>query len=166
MKKHLMKIFLLMLLWGASFTIFSQNKDVQKYYNSASNFYINNKNDVAMKEINKGLKIDPNNKKLKELAKKILENNKKKDEDKDKDKDKNKENKDKNKEQQKKEENKNKENKEKEKKQKQEQQKVGISKEEAQKMLDALQNDEKNIQDKLQKGKKVKGIKAEIEKDW
>ncbi len=40
-----------------------------------------------------------------------------------------------------------------------------ISKEDAKRLLDALQNDEKNLQDKLKKGK-VKGVKAEIEKDW
>jgi Ca-activated chloride channel family protein len=39
-----------------------------------------------------------------------------------------------------------------------------ISKEDAQRLLDALQNDEKNIQDKLKKGKQ--GIKVKIEKDW
>ena len=47
----------------------------------------------------------------------------------------------------------------------QEQQKNQISKEDAQRMLDALQNDEKNIQDKLKKAK-AKGVKTEIEKDW
>jgi Ca-activated chloride channel homolog len=40
-----------------------------------------------------------------------------------------------------------------------------ISKEDAQRLLDALQNDEKNLQDKLKKGK-AKGVKVEIEKDW
>lgn len=39
-----------------------------------------------------------------------------------------------------------------------------ISKEDAQRLLDALQNDEKNVQDKLKKGKQ--GIKMQIEKDW
>ncbi len=39
-----------------------------------------------------------------------------------------------------------------------------ISKEDAQRLLDALQNDEKNIQDRLKKGKQ--GIKVKIEKDW
>jgi Ca-activated chloride channel family protein len=41
-----------------------------------------------------------------------------------------------------------------------------ISKEYSKRLLDALQNDEKNIQDKVKKGKVVKGIKTEIEKDW
>lgn len=40
-----------------------------------------------------------------------------------------------------------------------------ISKEDAQRLLDALQNDEKNLQDKMKK-EKAKGVKVEIEKDW
>ncbi len=40
-----------------------------------------------------------------------------------------------------------------------------ISKEEAEKMLDALQQQEKELQEDLQK-KKAKGVKLKIEKDW
>jgi len=40
-----------------------------------------------------------------------------------------------------------------------------ISKEEAEKMLDALQQQEKELQENLQK-KKAKGVKLKIEKDW
>ncbi|MGZ3873046.1 MAG: tetratricopeptide repeat protein [Mucilaginibacter sp.] len=40
-----------------------------------------------------------------------------------------------------------------------------ISKEDAERMLDALNNDEKQTQDKL-KNKKLKGVKMHIEKDW
>jgi Ca-activated chloride channel homolog len=86
---------------------------------------------------------------------------KKKDDKKD---DKNKDkNKDEDKKDQKKDEKKDQEKKDKQDKQKQEQNK--ISKEDAQRLLDALQNDEKNLQDKLKKGK-TKGVKVEIEKDW
>lgn len=46
----------------------------------------------------------------------------------------------------------------------QQQQKEQLSKEEAQQMLDALNNEEKKVQDKLNK-KKV-GVKVQIEKDW
>ncbi len=45
------------------------------------------------------------------------------------------------------------------------QQQGQISKEDAQRLLDALQNDEKNLQDKMKK-EKTKGIKVQIEKDW
>jgi Ca-activated chloride channel homolog len=40
-----------------------------------------------------------------------------------------------------------------------------ISKEDAKRILDALQNDEKNIHDNMKKGKE-KGVKVKIEKDW
>ena len=39
-----------------------------------------------------------------------------------------------------------------------------LSKEEAQRLLDAMQNEEKNVQEKL--NKKRVGVKADIEKDW
>lgn len=47
---------------------------------------------------------------------------------------------------------------------KQQQQPDQISKEDAQRLLDALQNDERNVQNKAKKGKQ--GIKVKIEKDW
>ena len=50
-------------------------------------------------------------------------------------------------------------------KQEQKPQQNKISKEDAQRLLDALQNDEKNLQDKIKKDK-MKGVKVKIEKDW
>ena len=47
---------------------------------------------------------------------------------------------------------------------KQQQEPDQISKEDAQRLLDALQNDERNVQNKAKKGKQ--GIKIKIEKDW
>lgn len=47
----------------------------------------------------------------------------------------------------------------------QQQQPNKISKEDAERMLDALNNDEKQTQDKL-KNKKLKGVRMHIEKDW
>lgn len=58
-----------------------------------------------------------------------------------------------------------KEKKDKENKEKPEEQKNKISKQDAQRLLDALQNDEKDLQDKMKKIK-AKGTKVEIEKDW
>jgi Ca-activated chloride channel family protein len=89
---------------------------------------------------------------------------KKDDKKKDKDKDK-KDNKDKDKKDKEDQDKKDQDNKDKKDKQKQEQQKNQISKEDAQRLLDALQNDEKNLHDKVKKAKE-KGIKTEIEKDW
>lgn len=58
----------------------------------------------------------------------------------------------------------NKEKQDKKKNKKEQPQPDQISKEDAQRLLDALQNDEKNIQNKVKKGKQ--GIKVKIEKDW
>ncbi|HKB45273.1 MAG TPA: tetratricopeptide repeat protein [Chitinophagaceae bacterium] len=61
--------------------------------------------------------------------------------------------------------NKNQDNKNQDKKDQQQQQPDKISKEDAERMLEALNNDEKQTQDKL-KNKKLKGEKAHITKDW
>lgn len=57
------------------------------------------------------------------------------------------------------------EKKDQQKDEKEQDKKQQISKEDAQRLLDALQNDEKNLQDKIKKGK-TKGVKVQIEKDW
>jgi Ca-activated chloride channel family protein len=75
----------------------------------------------------------------------------------------NKQNQDK-KDQQKQKQDQNKDNKDKDKDKQQQQQDKQMSKQDAQRMLDALNNDEKNLQDKLQK-KKAVGQK-QIEKNW
>lgn len=88
-------------------------------------------------------------------------NNKDKNKD-NKDKDKNKDKKDQDKD--KKDQDKKDQNKDQNQQQKQQQQ-PKISKEDAQRMLDALQNDEKATQDKL-KNQKLKGAKKQVGKDW
>jgi tetratricopeptide (TPR) repeat protein len=50
--------------------------------------------------------------------------------------------------------------------QQQEQQENKISKEDAERMLDAINQDEKEIRDRLEKQKVRKGVKGTIEKDW
>lgn len=68
-------------------------------------------------------------------------------------------------EEQKNEEEKEKEEKEKQEKQKQQQQEKQVSREDAERILEALNQKEKELQEKLKK-KKLKGVKIEIEKDW
>lgn len=82
-----------------------------------------------------------------------------------KDKKDNKDNKDNDKKDKDKKDDKQKEDKDKENKEKEKPKQDQISKEDAKRLLDALQNDEKNLQDKMKKGKS-KGMKVEIEKDW
>ena len=78
---------------------------------------------------------------------------------------KDKDNKDKDKKDEDKKEEEKKNDKENKDKQEQKPQQNKISKEDAQRLLDALQNDEKNLQDKIKKDK-MKGVKVKIEKDW
>jgi len=94
-------------------------------------------------------KLD-NKKKQQQQQQNQKQNQQKENKNKDKDKDKDKQNKDKQKEQQK--------------DQQQQQQQDKLNKQDAQRMLDALNNDEKNTQDKLQK-KKAVGTR-QIEKNW
>lgn len=82
-----------------------------------------------------------------------------------KDKKDNKDNKDKDKKDKDKKDDKSKEDKDKENKEKEKPKEDQISKEDAKRLLDALQNDEKNLQDRMKKGK-TKGMKVDIEKDW
>lgn len=139
-----------------------QSKKYQEGINAYKNALKNNPNDedtrynlaYAQKMLqqqqqqNKDDKNDKNNKDDKE-NKDNKDNKDNKENDKKDKQNENKENKD----------NKNEKNKEQEKQQGQ------ISKEDAQRLLDALQNDEKNLQDKMKK-EKAKGIKVDIEKDW
>ena len=85
------------------------------------------------------------------------DNKDKKDKDKNKDKDKDKKDKDK--------QDKDKEKKDKDNKDQKKPDQNNISKEDAKRILDALQNDEKNVQDKVKKGK-MNAVKVKIEKDW
>jgi len=86
-------------------------------------------------------------------------------------KDQNKDNKDKNKDQNKDSKDKNKQNQDKnnpqnqQNKDQQQEQRPQVSKEDAERMLEALNNNEKETQDKL-KNKKLKGVRVHITKDW
>lgn len=82
-----------------------------------------------------------------------------------KDKKDNKDNKDKDKKDKDKKDEKQKDEKDKKDKEEEKPQQNKISKEDANRLLDALQNDEKNLQDKMKK-EKMKGMKVKIEKDW
>lgn len=100
----------------------------------------------------------------KDKDKKDDKENKDKKDDKNKD-DKDKDDKDKKDKDKKDDKDKDKKDKDKEKKEEEKPNKEEISKEDAKRLLDALQNDEKNLQDKLKRGK-TKGTKVDIEKDW
>lgn len=82
------------------------------------------------------------------------------------DKDKDKKDKDKNKDQKKDQDQKNKDQQKKDQKQDQQQQQSKISKQNAEQMLQALENSEKKIQDKVKKIQALKAQSKRVEKDW
>jgi len=136
------------------------------YHNLGNSLLKQRKFEESISAYKNALKNNPNDEETRynmAYAQKMLkhqqqqQNNKNNKDNKDDKKDQKKGNKDK---QDKKKDDKNKKNKD---KQKQEQNQ--ISKEDAQRLLDALQNDEKSIQDKVKKEGK-RGVKVQIEKDW
>jgi Ca-activated chloride channel homolog len=157
----------------------SKDKLAQAYHNLGNSFLKSKKYQESIDAYKNALKNNPKDEETRynlACAQQYLkqqQQQQKQDQDKKDDKKDKKDNKDKNKDEDKKDkkedqkdnEEKKKEEQDKKDKQKQEQEKNKISKEDAQRLLDALQSDEKNLHEKLKKGK-VKGVRVEIEKDW
>jgi len=158
----------------------SKNKAVAAgaYHNLGNSLLENKKLDESIEAYKKSLLNNPKDEETRynlayaqeKLKKQQQQNKNNKNKDKDKNnKDKNKDNKDKDKDkkdQDKKDQDK--KNQDQQKKDQPQQQKPEpnkLSKEDAQRMLDALNNDEKQTQDKL-KNKKLKGAKMQVSKDW
>lgn len=125
-------------------------KTVDDYFNESADKYINNKSTEALKLVQQGLTIDSTDEKLKKLAELILK----------KDKQQQQQNKDQNKNK-----DKNQDNQDDKKDQDQQQQNNQLTKSDAERMLDALNNKDKDLQDLL-KEEKVKATTTKVEKDW
>ncbi len=130
--------------------------DLETKYNLAYAQMLKKKKEEQEKKQNKDNKDNKDNKNDKD--KKDNKNNKD-----NKDKNQDKKNQDKKKQDQNK--NKDQQNKDQQ-KQKQQQQKNKISKQDAEQLLQALQNDEKKIQDKVKKAKAAKAKRTKVEKEW
>jgi Ca-activated chloride channel homolog len=139
------KIFILLISLFCK-TAFSQT--AEDYFHTSAQLYIQEKKTEAKENLIKGIQKYPSEKKLQELLAKIKDEEKKD----------NKQNQNKN-------DDKNKDKKKDEKKQQQQQQKQDISKEDAQRLLEAMNNDEKKLRDKMNE-KKMKAANGQIEKDW
>ena len=154
-KISIISIFLFAFLFGNAQTAID-------YYHTAANFYIQGEKKNAKKTIEEAISKYPNDAKLKQLAAKVNKLPDKKNNDKqnkDQKKDQNKDKQDQNKDQQQK------DQQQKDQQQQQQQQpKPQMSKENAQQILDALMQDEKNTQEKAKK-QQVRGTKK-AEKDW
>jgi Ca-activated chloride channel family protein len=151
------------------------------YHNMGNSYLVQKKLDESIATYKKALRLTPNDAetkynlayamKMKKEEQKKKDQNKDKDKDKDKNKDQNKDqNKDKNKDQKKdqKDQDKQKQNQDqnKEQKQDQQQQQNKISKQNAEQMLQALENDEKQTQEKVKKAQALKAQKRNVDKNW
>lgn len=167
-----MKLIVFIFFVLVSFSVKGQ-ESADNYFNEGAKMYAFNNNAAALQIVNNGLKKYPSDRKLRELMKKLEE---KKD---DKNKDKNKDKKDDKKDGDKNKDKKDDKGKDKEKPKDKDgkndnkpgdngQPKPkpgGISKQRLENLLDAVNNEEKKIQDKVN-AQKVKGKPVQTEKDW
>jgi hypothetical protein len=130
--------------------------DIETKYNLAYAQMLKKKKEEQEKKQNKDNKDDKKNKDKKDNKDKNNKDNKDKDKKNQDKKNQDKKNQDKNKD-------KNQQNKD---QQKQQQQQNKISKQDAERLLQALQNDEKKIQDKVKKAKAAKAKRTKVEKEW
>jgi len=146
------------------------------YHNLGNSLLAQKKFDPSIDAYKKALRITPNDPETKYNLAYAMKMKKKdqeqKDKDKDKEKDKDKDKKDQNKDQDKKDQNKD-QNKDKDKKdqnkdqqQQQQPQQNKISKQSAEQMLQALENDEKQTQEKVKKAQALKAERTKVEKNW
>lgn len=139
-------------------------------HNLGNSLLMNNKLDESIAAFKDALRNNPNDLDTKynllyamNMKKKQQEQQKNKDKNKDKDKD---QNKDKDKDQDKKHDQQNKDQQNQNKDQKQQQRQSKISKQNAEQMLQALENSEKKTQDKVKKIQALKAQSKKVEKDW
>ena len=143
-------------------------------HNLGNSFLMKNKLDESIAAYKDALRSNPkdletkynllyamNMKKKQQDQKKKDDKNKDKNKDKDKDKDK-----DKNKDQKKDQDKKNQDQQNKDQNKQQQQQQNKISKQDAEQMLQALENNEKKIQDKVKKVQALKAESKKVDKDW
>ncbi len=140
-------------------------------HNMGNALLMNNKLDESIEAYKEALRNNPGDLETKynllyamNMKKKQEEQQKKQDQDKDKDKDQDKkdQNKDQNKDQQNKDQNKDQQKKD----QQQQPQQSKISKQNAEQMLQALENNEKKTQEKVKKIQALKAQSKKVEKDW
>jgi len=141
-------------------------------HNLGNSFLMKNKLDESIAAYKDALRSNPKDLETKynllyamNMKKKQQDQKKKDDKNKDKNKDKDKDkNKDQKKDQDKK--NQDQQNKDQNKQQQQQQQQNKISKQDAEQMLQALENNEKKIQDKVKKVQALKAESRKVDKDW
>ena len=140
------------------------------YHNLGNSLLAQKKFDPSIDAYKKALRITPNDPETKYNLAYAMKMKKKEEEKKDKDKDKDKDKKDQNKDQDKKDQNKDKDKDKKDQNKDQQQQQPPqqnkISKQSAEQMLQALENDEKQTQEKVKKAQALKAERTKVEKNW
>ena len=155
-----MKNILLIILCLFPMTLFAQS--ATDYFHIAANHYVNANKKNATATIREGIQKFPDNQKLKGLAAKIEELPEPED-------DQNQQNQNQNQDEQNQDEQNQDQQQQQDQKdemqQKQQQQQQQINREDAQRMLDAIAQEEKELQEKLQKKERA-GYRPQIEKNW
>lgn len=177
-----MKKFLLISFTLLCSVVYSQTQNVEDVFHFAGNLYINGNNKGAKAEVERGLSMYPSDPKLLALKEKIKEEEQKQQEQEKQQQDKEQDQKDQDQQKEGEEEKQNKDQQEQDKQEQQGQDQendqeekqegepqevpVGeISKEDAERLLKALEEEEKAVLEKLEK-EKAKGRKVPAEKEW
>ena len=143
-----MKKVILLILCLFPATLFAQS--ATDYFHTAANFYVNANKKSAQTTIKEGIQKFPDNQKLKNLAAKIEELPDPEE--------------DENKQDQQNQDNQDQQDQQQQEQKKEQPQPQQISPEDAQRILDALAQEEKELQEKLQKKEPVRS--RQIEKNW
>jgi len=153
-----MKSLILVVFCLCSMSTFAQS--ATDYFHIAANHYVNANKKTATATVREGIQKYPDNQKLKGLSAKIEELPDPED-------DQNQQNQNQNQNQDQDEQNQDQQQEQKkdDMQQKQEQQQQQLSREDAQRMLDAIAQEEKELQEKLQKKERA-GYRPQIEKNW
>ena len=158
-----MKNLILVVFCLCSMSAFAQS--ATDYFHLAANQYVNANKKTAIATIREGIQKFPDNQKLKGLAAKIEElpdpeeDQNQQNQQQDQNQDKDEQNQDQQNQQQQQDQKKD------EMQEKQQQQQQQINREDAQRMLDAIAQEEKELQEKLQKKERA-GHRGKIEKNW
>lgn len=144
---------------------YSYSQTVDDYFYPGATFFVQDKLNDAKLKVEEGLQIFPSDPKLVELYKRILENQNQDQQQNqnDQNKNQNEQNKDQQKQDQQNQNQQQDEQKQQQQQQSQQQKEQELTKKEAEKILNALKENEKDLQKQL---RKVRGQRVKTEKDW
>jgi len=145
----------------AALGAWAQNKTAQDYFHEGAQLYVFDKKQQAVQAVEEGLRVLPNDEQLKELYKLLLKEKQQQQQQNQQDQ----QNQDQQNQEQQQQDQQSSQNQNEQNQQQQQDQPRNMSKEEIDRMLEALRQQEEKLQEKVQK-KKHKGERAKTEKDW